>query len=171
MKARDSLPLAFLRSARVNGDVTPGEAREASLGKGDDATPQSHGFPSPRVPSERSAGSDSGGDARPATPYDFSRKYWAFAIPAVIAILAVIVFPWLFTLYMSVEEWHVGGDITFAGLANYRRLLGDERFLWSVVRTIYFTVLAVAFPMLLGIAAAVTFHRKFPFRGLARTIF
>jgi multiple sugar transport system permease protein len=102
---------------------------------------------------------------------NYARQYWPFLIPAGAVVFAVIVFPWLFTLYMSVEEWHVGGDITFAGLANYRRLLGDERFLWSVVRTIYFTVLAVVFPMLLGIAAAVTFHRKFPFRGLARTIF
>jgi multiple sugar transport system permease protein len=102
---------------------------------------------------------------------NYARQYWPFLVPAGTVVFAVIVFPWIFTLYMSVHEWHVGGNISFAGLANYRRLLSDERFLWSVVRTIYFTVLAVVFPMLFGIAAAVTFHRKFPFRGLARTIF
>ena len=80
-------------------------------------------------------------------------------------------FPWLFTLYMSVQEWRVGSGMTFNGLDNYRRLLADERFLWSVVRTLYFTFLSVLFPMVLGIAAAVCFHKEFPFRGLARTIF
>jgi multiple sugar transport system permease protein len=102
---------------------------------------------------------------------NYARQYWPFLVPAGTVVFAVIVFPWLFTLYMSAQEWHVGGDMTFAGLANYRRLLTDERFLWSVVRTLYFTVLAVVFPMVLGVAAAVTFHRKFPLRGLARTIF
>jgi multiple sugar transport system permease protein len=102
---------------------------------------------------------------------NYARQYWPFLVPAGVVVFAVIVFPWIFTLYMSAMEWHVGGNITFNGLANYRRLLSDERFLWSVVRTLYFTVLAVVFPVLLGIAAAVCFHRKFPFRGLARTIF
>jgi multiple sugar transport system permease protein len=81
------------------------------------------------------------------------------------------VFPWVFTLYMSVHDWHIGGGMSWAGLANYERLLIDDRFQWSVVRTLYFTVLAVFFPMVLGIAAAVCFQRNFPLRGLARTIF
>ena len=51
------------------------------------------------------------------------------------------------------------------------RLPEDERFLWSVVRTLYFTFLSVFFPVVLGVAAAVCFHRNFPLRGLARTIF
>ena len=102
---------------------------------------------------------------------NYARQYWPFLIPAGVVVFAVIVFPWIFTLYMSVMEWHVGGSITFNGLANYKRLLTDERFLWSVVRTLYFTALAVFFPVVLGVAAAVCFHRKFPFRGLARTIF
>jgi multiple sugar transport system permease protein len=70
-----------------------------------------------------------------------------------------------------VHDWHIGGARTFAGLANYERLLTDDRFQWSVVRTLYFTALAVLFPMVLGILAAVCFAREFPLRGLARTIF
>ncbi len=102
---------------------------------------------------------------------NYARQYWPFLIPAGLVVFAVIVFPWLFTLYMSVQEWRVGSGMTFNGLDNYRRLLADERFLWSVVRTLYFTFLSVLFPMVLGIAAAVCFHKEFPFRGLARTIF
>ena len=102
---------------------------------------------------------------------NYARRYWPFVVPAGVVVAAVIVFPWLFTLYMSVHDWHIGGAQTWAGMANYARLLTDERFQWSVVRTLYFTVLAVFFPMVLGIAAAVCFQRNVPLRGLARTIF
>ncbi len=102
---------------------------------------------------------------------NYARNYWPFLLPAGVVVLSVIIFPWLFTLYMSLHEFKVGGDFAFIGFDNYVRLATDERFLWSVVRTLYFTVLAVAFPVGLGIAAAVVFARKFPLRGLARTIF
>jgi len=102
---------------------------------------------------------------------NYARNYWPFVVPAGVVVFAVIVFPWIFTLYMSVHEWEVGGAFTFVGLDNYLRLPTDERFLWAVVRTLYFTALSVAFPVILGVAAAVCFHRNFPLRGLARTIF
>jgi multiple sugar transport system permease protein len=102
---------------------------------------------------------------------NYARTYWPFVVPAGVIVATVIVFPWIFTLYMSVHDWRVGSPTAFAGLANYARLLTDERFGWSIVRTLYFTVLAVLFPMLLGIAAAVCFSRNFRFRGIARTIF
>jgi multiple sugar transport system permease protein len=102
---------------------------------------------------------------------NYARRYWAFAIPAGIVVVAVMVFPWFFTLFMSVHDWHIGGTRSWAGLANYAHLLEDERFQKSIVRTLYFTALSVAAPVLLGIAAAVCFHRNFPGRGIARTIF
>ena len=86
-------------------------------------------------------------------------------------VVGVILFPWVFTLYMSVHDWKVGGGHSFVGLGNYAKLFTDERFLWSVVRTLYFTALAVVIPMLLGVAAALCFAKRFPLRGLARTIF
>lgn len=102
---------------------------------------------------------------------NYARKYWPFVVPAGLVVFAVIVFPWLFTLFMSVHEWDVRGSFTYVGFANYMRLPEDDRFLWSVVRTLYFTFLSVFFPVVLGVAAAVCFHRNFPLRGLARTIF
>jgi len=102
---------------------------------------------------------------------NYARRYWAFAIPAGIVVVTVMVFPWLFTLFMSVHDWHIGGTRSWAGLANYAHLLDDERFQSSILRTLYFTALSVAAPVVLGIAAAVCFHRNFPGRGIARTIF
>ena len=88
-----------------------------------------------------------------------SRKYWAFAVPAVVVVLGVIVFPWLFTVFMSVHDWKIGGGMDFVGLDNFRTLVSDERFRESLYITIYFTALAVVIPIVLGTMAALVFHR------------
>jgi multiple sugar transport system permease protein len=99
------------------------------------------------------------------------RRYLLFALPALAVILAVIVFPWVFTLYMSVHDWNIVGDTSFVGAANYLGLLSNARFLESIGQTFYFTALAVVLPVLLGVAAAVVFHREFPARGFLRAVF
>lgn len=102
---------------------------------------------------------------------DFTPRYWLFAAPAVLVVAAVIVFPWLFTLYMSAQDWKIGAGPEFVGLGNFAELFRDARFIESMGHTFYFTVLAVVLPVLFGTAAALVFHREFPFRGVLRTIF
>ena len=109
--------------------------------------------------------------ARARTGNNYARRYWLFILPAGIVVAAVIVFPWVFTLYMSLQDYHVSSPMSFAGLDNYRRMFADERFVWAVLRTIYFTALAVVFPTVLGLVAALCFNKQFPLRGVARTIF
>ncbi|MBI1775165.1 MAG: sugar ABC transporter permease [Proteobacteria bacterium] len=101
----------------------------------------------------------------------YGRRYIPFVWPALIVIAAVIVFPWLFTLWMSVQDWKVGETPSFAGLDNYALLFGDPRFLESIGHTLYFTLLAVALPVFFGTLAALIFHQNFPLRGFLRGIF
>ncbi|MGO8485042.1 sugar ABC transporter permease, partial [Rhizobium leguminosarum] len=61
-------------------------------------------------------------------PDRFAPNYWTFVIPALIVIAAVIVFPWVFKLWMSVNSWTLGQSQVFAGLDNYARLVVDMRF-------------------------------------------
>ena len=60
-------------------------------------------------------------------------------------------------------------------LVQYDRILVAEPDargpLWNGGIAASLTVLATLLPVLLGVAAAVCFHRRFPLRGLARTIF
>jgi multiple sugar transport system permease protein len=102
---------------------------------------------------------------------NYARRYWPFILPAGLVVSGVILFPWAFTLFMSVNDWHIGGGRSFAGLANYGRMLTDDRFQWAALRTLYFTALSTALPLIFGVAAAVCFHRRFWGRGIARTIF
>jgi multiple sugar transport system permease protein len=98
-------------------------------------------------------------------------SYWPFVLPALIVVLSVIIFPWLFTIWMSFQEWKVGSPTTFVGLANYLRLPADPRFVEAVGHTLSYTALSVLLPLALGTFAAVVFHAKFPGRGLLRALF
>ncbi|WP_024514054.1 sugar ABC transporter permease [Bradyrhizobium sp. Tv2a-2] len=99
------------------------------------------------------------------------RSYWPFVLPALIVVLAVIVFPWVFTIWMSLNEWKVGSSTAFVGLANYLRLPTDPRFIEAIGHTLLYTVLSVVFPVIFGTLAAVVFHAQFPFRGFLRAVF
>ena len=99
------------------------------------------------------------------------RSYYLFVVPALILIGAVIIFPWLFTVWMSLFDWTIGSVAHFVGLANYVGLATNQRFIESIVHTFYFTALAVVVPLILGLVAALIFHREFPFRGVLRGIF
>jgi len=98
-------------------------------------------------------------------------SYWPFVVPALVVVLAVIIFPWLFTIWMSLNEWKVGSPTTFVGLANYLRLPSDPRFIEAVEHTLVYTVLSVLLPLVFGTFAAVVFHAKFPWRGFLRAVF
>jgi len=100
-----------------------------------------------------------------------TRSYRLLTVPALVVVGAVIVFPWLFTLYMSAFDWKIGEAAHFVGVANYTGLATNQRFIEAIVHTFYFTLLAVVFPLLLGTAAALIFHREFRGRGFLRAIF
>ena len=98
-------------------------------------------------------------------------SYWPFVLPALITVGAVIVFPWVFTLWMSTNQWQLGGEQSFVGFDNYLRLATDMRFWESMWHTVVYTVLSVVAPMILGTIAALVFDSKLPMRGLLRGIF
>ncbi len=109
--------------------------------------------------------------ARPGFLARRHRSYYLFVVPALIVVGAVIIFPWLFTVWMSAFDWTIGTAAHFVGFANYTGLASNQRFLESIVHTFYFTALAVVVPLFLGLVAALIFHREFPFRGVLRSVF
>lgn len=98
-------------------------------------------------------------------------SHWPFIVPAIVLISTVIVFPWVFTLWMSVNEWKLGGTTAFVGPENFLRLAADTRFWQSMWRTASYTTLSVVAPLIFGTIAALVFDAKIPFRGLLRGIF
>ena len=108
----------------------------------------------------------------------FSRlahRYAAFIFPApaVIVVALIIVYPVLYTGWMSLQEWFASSVTLpkFIALANYQHLiLADRRFQEAFFRTLYFAALVVSAETVLGVAMALLFNREFWGRGLVRTL-
>jgi multiple sugar transport system permease protein len=88
---------------------------------------------------------------------------WLFPLPAILFILLMMVFPILYTVYNSLTGWSLtnGTPQTLVGLANYKALLVDQRLGEAIVRTFYFTALAVAVEIIFGVAIALLLNRDF----------
>lgn len=93
--------------------------------------------------------------------------------PALLSIVAVALFPLLYTLWESLHlhdlrmPWR---GRPFVGLANYAEALSDERFWGALGNTALFAVVTVALELVLGLALALLLHGTFRGRGLARTL-
>jgi multiple sugar transport system permease protein len=101
------------------------------------------------------------------------RLRWTMISPAVLFIGLMVVFPLLYTVWLSTTDAFgaVNAYTGFLGLLNYSDALGDARRFWpAVLRTAVFTVAAVALELGLGLALAMLLRR--PFRGMrwVRTI-
>jgi multiple sugar transport system permease protein len=97
---------------------------------------------------------------------------WLFPVPALAFVALLMVFPVLYTLYLSFTNWNLtsGMPATFVGLRSYARVLVEPRFLDALGRTFAFTIFAVAIEGLLGVAAALVLHRAFVGKGVAKLL-
>lgn len=86
----------------------------------------------------------------------------AFLLPAVIILLILTIFPFLFSLFLSFGKVSfLGGlQIHLAGLKNWVRLFGDERFYNALSNTILIAVVAVAIEYVLGLGLALLLNRR-----------
>jgi multiple sugar transport system permease protein len=93
-------------------------------------------------------------------------RKWLFAAPAMIFVGVLIVFPLVWTLYLSLtdSQGSVRAATEFIGLQNYLTVLTDtDRFWPAVGRTMTFTGVALVCEVVLGMGIALLLWR--PFRG------
>ncbi|KXK59662.1 ABC transporter permease [Micromonospora rosaria] len=93
-------------------------------------------------------------------------RKWLFAAPAMAFVIALIIFPLAWTLYLSLTDSRgsVRAESNFIGLQNYFDVLADtDRFWPAVGRTAAFTGVALLFEVVLGMAIALLLWR--PFKG------
>jgi len=93
-------------------------------------------------------------------------------LPALVFAIIVTQLPFLVTLVLSTLHWNIlrPGERSFAGLSNYLIVFTDNRLRAAVLNTIILTVSVVVLSALLGLILAVLLDRRFPGRGVARTL-
>ncbi len=95
-----------------------------------------------------------------------------FPLPAVAFVLVMMVFPVLYTLFLSFSNWNLTSGMPFAlvGFRSYLRVLREPRFLAALGRTFSFTALALTAETLLGLGLALLLNRKFRGKGFMKLI-
>jgi multiple sugar transport system permease protein len=85
-----------------------------------------------------------------------SLEYW-FAAPAILSLLALVIFPMLWSLYVSFTDLNLvrtTGGTSWIWLENYLGLLTDGRFWNSVLNTAYYVGFGVVIEFVLGFGIA-----------------
>jgi ABC-type sugar transport system permease subunit len=88
---------------------------------------------------------------------------WAFASPSLFLIALVIVFPLIYSFYLSLQNFDlsVGPEREFIGLGNYAEaLLRDERFVGSIWNTAVIIGPCLVLELLLGLGLALLLNQK-----------
>jgi multiple sugar transport system permease protein len=100
---------------------------------------------------------------------DLALPYLLLA-PAVLIVLAVLVYPLWDGLRASTQFWRYGKPLRAIGLDNYLQLWTDNQFLNSLWVTVRFVGLSVAIETVLGLALALFCLREFRGIRLLRTV-
>ncbi|MEP6852749.1 MAG: sugar ABC transporter permease [bacterium] len=94
-------------------------------------------------------------------------------LPALIFAIVVTQLPFLYTLWISTLAWdrdHPERGRKFVGIDNFKTVFQDPDIRRSVLVTIQLTALVVFVSLLLGLLLAILLDRKFPGRGVVRTL-
>lgn len=94
----------------------------------------------------------------------------AFAFPAVLLLGIFLAYPFVLGIWLSFTDTLIGGKGAFIGLRNYLSVLADSVFHLSTFNTILYTVVAVWFKLVLGLALALILNWDFNWKGLIRAI-
>ncbi|MGL4696091.1 carbohydrate ABC transporter permease [Enterococcus larvae] len=97
--------------------------------------------------------------------------FYLFAAPVVLALIIVVVIPFLYGVYYSFTNWDAVAKGEFIGLANYQALLSDSGF-WSAIGfTVKFAVVSILLINVIGLGLAMLVTSKFKGANILRTVF
>ena len=96
---------------------------------------------------------------------------WLLVAPAVLLILALSVYPLLFSLWVLFVnyDFQIPGH-AFVGLKNFRQVVTDPVARWSLWLTIMFSVVNVTIEFLLGLGLALAMTKTFRGRGIIMSL-
>jgi multiple sugar transport system permease protein len=104
----------------------------------------------------------------------FSDRYakYYMVVPTLLYLLLIGIFPLIFSFGLSFLHWDVAAQrpLSFAGLANYAELVGDDRFWRTFLNTITFVIGAVTLEVIFGFGLALLLNRDIRGQGAFRVL-
>ncbi|MEM6846521.1 MAG: sugar ABC transporter permease [Pseudomonadota bacterium] len=98
---------------------------------------------------------------------------WIFVAPTIFLLLAVNIFPLIWTIYLSFTNFRANrpnADVRWVGLRNYERILTDGDTWLTMQATAHFLFWTLFFQVLIGFALAWLINQKFKGNDLWTTI-
>ncbi len=99
------------------------------------------------------------------------REAYFFLAPGMIHFLIFIVFPVVFSFYLSFTKWDLMTKINYIGFENFISLFHDELFWIGLKNTIYFVVLTVPITIIISLLLAMALNQKIKGIILYRTAY
>ncbi len=100
------------------------------------------------------------------------RDKYFFLLPGLVVLIAIIIFPLLFTIRVSFSSWDVfQPGLDYIGGRNFARVFEDTRFWESLLRLSVLSVSSVLLQYVIGFALALAVWREIRFRRFFRVLF
>jgi multiple sugar transport system permease protein/sn-glycerol 3-phosphate transport system permease protein len=129
------------------------------------------GIPMAETANSRAGIKEQAGSNRAGRPSRFldGMRDFSFAIPALLALLAFVYYPLLYSFYLSFTNWSMTKPVKkFIGLDNYTYLLTSDKLYKSLQVTFTYTILDVAITISLGLLLALLLNSKTRLFGALR---
>lgn len=117
-------------------------------------------------------------DARRSRRSGLLRRVWrersayVFIAPGVIIFSVFTLAALIFAFYLTFHRWSIiEPDKPYVGTQNYQDMIHDERFVQSVLNTIYFTGASVPLTMIIGLGLALLLNQPIRGRAMFRTAY
>ena len=91
-------------------------------------------------------------------------------LPAVIFVVLMVIFPFGYAFWLSLQDYRIGQAVKFIGIGNYTALIQDEQFWNGIKLTFILYISALILQLILGVGLGMLLHRVQLMRGLVRTV-
>ena len=91
-------------------------------------------------------------------------------LPAVIFVVLMVIFPFGYAFWLSLQDYRIGQAVKFIGIGNYTALIQDEQFWNGIKLTFILYITALILQLVLGVGLGMLLHRVQLMRGLVRTV-
>ena len=104
--------------------------------------------------------------------YKQNKIAYFFFVPAFLAIMAVIIFPFIYNMFISLSNYSLRtfNNWQLIGIFHYIKVLIDPHFYSILIKTILWTVINISFHVSIGILLAILINQTLPAKPIIRTL-
>jgi multiple sugar transport system permease protein len=96
---------------------------------------------------------------------------WLLLAPVLIVMLVLVVWPFATAVWIAFTDKAIGREGAWVGLANFAQVVSSPRFVRALQNSLVFTVVALSFKLILGMAMALVLNQAFVGRNFLRAYF